>query len=608
MTDPSSKTADYLEQLLKTLSRQPGVYQMLNRSGEVIYVGKAKNLRNRVKSYFHSRQQSVKTRLLVRNIADIQVTVTNSEVEALLLENNLIKKYRPRYNVVFRDDKSYPYIYLSRGEYPRLTLHRGARKRKGDYFGPFPNSGAARESLSLVQKVFRVRQCEDSYFANRSRPCLQYQIKRCSAPCVKAISADDYGRDVDLTRKFYQGKNEEVIAGLQQKMDRAATELRYEEAAGYRDQIRQLRKVLQRQVISGRAGDLDVIAVASSAGTFSIFVLFVRQGQIQGSKAFYPKAPGGSDEADVLSAFLPFYYLSDRPMPEEIITSLALDSSISLEQALTSHAGHKVRLTSRVRGQRGDWLALAAKNVGNSLRTRLNTQNNAMQRLDKLGKALSLDTPPARIECFDISHHRGEATVASCVVFVDGVPRKPEYRLFNIEGVTRGDDYAAMEQALQRRYRRLVKEDAKLPDLILIDGGAGQLGRAEEVMQELELTHIPLLGVAKGADRKAGMEQLQLAGQAAPVFLEGDSEALHLIQHVRDESHRFAITRNRKKLGQARKTSTLEAIPGIGPKRRQQLLRHFGGLQEIGKASIADLAAIPGFSMAMAKAVYDHLH
>ncbi|MBI2379230.1 MAG: excinuclease ABC subunit UvrC [Gammaproteobacteria bacterium] len=595
---------------LKNLPHKPGVYRMLDTAGTVIYVGKARNLKKRVGSYFQKVHDNPKTRALVAAIAAMEFTVTNSETEALLLENNYIKALRPRYNIVLRDDKSYPYIHLSGGDYPRLSFHRGAKTGGGRYFGPYPSAGAVRSSLWQLQKLFRVRQCEDSFFANRSRPCLQYQIKRCTGPCVGLVSKEDYAEDVRLTSLFLEGKNQEILNALGERMEQCAKDLEFERAARYRDQLIALRRVQEVQSISQEDSELDIdaVAVLSAQGLVCVLVLYVRGGRVLGSKSFFPALPQDDSLEDVLTAFLPQYYLNREDLPREVVSTLAIEEAELLETALAELAGRRVRFASAVRGERLRWLQLARQNAETELAARLANRQNAEARLDALQEALNLDAPPARLECFDISHTQGELTVASCVVFEQGGPKKSDYRRFNIEGITPGDDYAAMHQALSRRYARLKAGEAAMPDILLIDGGANQLAQAETVLAELDIQGITLLGVAKGESRKPGLERLFMPGLADPILLPADSPALHLIQHIRDEAHRFAITGHRQRRAKARNHSSLEDIPGIGPKRRRELLKYFGGLQEVKKAGVEELAKAPGISAQLAQTIYDALH
>ena len=593
---------------LKTLTSRPGVYRMLDAQHDVLYVGKARNLKKRVSSYFRKTGLNAKTQALVGQIAGIEVTVTNTEGEALLLENNLIKQHQPRYNVLLRDDKSYPYIYLSTDqEFPRLSFHRGARRGKGRYFGPYPSSGAVRESLHLLQKLFRVRQCEDSFFRNRARPCLQYQIKRCTAPCVGHVSTADYAEDVRNTVMFLEGKSSTVIDGMVKKMERAAADLHYEQAAEIRDQIASLHRVQEKQYVSNERGDLDIVACATDRGHTCIQVFFVRRGRNLGNTVFFPKNPAESGSEDVLSAFLSQYYIG-REIPAELLLSHRPADSSLLREVLGEQAGHRVRLTTSVRGDRARWLRLARSNAEQALASWLNTRKGYAGRLRELQSALELPETPERMECFDISHTSGEATVASCVVFGTEGPLKSDYRRFNIEHIQPGDDYGAMEQALTRRYTRLMKGEGKLPDLLFIDGGKGQVSSAVSALEELQVTGVRIVGVAKGPERKPGLETLFIAGDGRAVHLPDNSPALHLIQQIRDEAHRFAITGHRQRRAKTRRTSALEGIPGVGPKRRQQLLKQFGGLQEVARAGVDDLVGVKGINRALAQQIYDAFH
>jgi excinuclease ABC subunit C len=590
------------------LPNRPGVYRMLDAAGKVIYVGKAGSLRRRVGSYFSKRHDSPKVARMVAQIADIEVTVTASEGEALILENSLIKSLRPRYNIMLRDDKSYPYIYLSKGEaFPRLAFHRGARKAPGRYFGPYPSAGAVRDSLALMQRIFPLRQCEDTVFRARTRPCLQYQIKRCTGPCVGLIGPDDYAVDVRHAELFLEGKNELVIGELAAQMSQAAALLDFERAARLRDQIGALRRVQEQQGIEGVDADVDVIACASRQGAACVEVLFIRGGRSVGTRSFFPRLADDAEPDSVLAAFLPQHYL-DGEVPAEIVLSHTVPDQDLLETALAQVSGHKVRLTAAVRGDRAKWLRLARTNAALVLGRRLASSASLRERYEALQEALGLDSLPQRLECFDISHTMGEAPVASCVVFDENGPAKGDYRRFNIEGVTGGDDYGAMAQAIERRYTRLQKGEGKFPDLLLIDGGAGQLGRVRAVLDELQVSGLAVLGVAKGETRRPGAETLLLLGREQPIFLPPDSPALHLIQHIRDEAHRFAIAGHRGRRQRARNHSPLEDIPQLGPKRRRLLLTRFGGLQELRRAGVDDLAQVPGISHGLAQTVYDALH
>jgi len=593
---------------LKTLTSCPGIYRMLDAEGSVLYVGKAGNLKKRVSSYFRKTGLNAKTRLLVEQVAGIEVTVTHTEVEALLLESNLIKQLRPRYNVLLRDDKSYPYIYLSsHQDFPRLCLHRGARRRKGRYFGPYPSAVSVRESLQLLQKLFRVRQCEDSFFANRSRPCLQYQIKRCTAPCVGLIGKDRYAADVAHTVMFLEGRSSQVIDGLVAEMEAASAVQDYEQAAIYRDQIASLRKVQEKQYISNERGDVDIVACVADKGAACIQVFYIRGGHNLGNAVFFPKVPLEIAAPEVLSSFLPQYYLG-KNVPPELLLSHSLEDGALLAEVLSAHAGRRVALRSSVRGDRAQWIKMALNNAVLALTARLNTRKGYSGRLQALTTTLGLDEMPERIECFDISHTSGESTVASCVVFGLEGPLKSDYRRFNIRDIQPGDDYGAMEQALTRRYTRLQKGEGKLPDILFIDGGKGQVSSACRALEELQITEVRIIGIAKGPGRKPGLETLHIPGQSSTITLASDSPALHLIQQIRDEAHRFAITGHRQRRAKTRGTSPLEQIPGIGPKRRQQLLRQLGGLREVARAGVDDLAGIKGINRYLAQQIYDAFH
>ncbi len=592
---------------LKTLTQQPGVYRMLDCDATILYVGKAKNLKKRVSSYFSRRGISPRIQQMIKQVANMEVTVTNTEAEALLLENNLIKEHRPKYNILLRDDKSYPYILLSGHEFPSLSFYRGAKKKKGEYFGPYASVGAVRETLSLLQKTFKVRQCSESEYRNRSRPCLQYQIERCTAPCVNMVSEKIYAKDVDYARKFLQGKSEQVINHLVGEMENASTNLEFEHAAKLRDQIDALRQVSQQQYVSDLSGDCDIITCKMRDALACVQVFQVRNKMNLGNKCFFPKTPAHYNEHELLHYFIGQYYLHRRP-PEEIITAIEPAESELLAEMLSNQREAKVKLTFSVRGKRARWLEFANKNVVTAFESRLASQAGMEQRFTALEETFKLTGPIQRMECFDISHTSGELTVASCVVFDRGGPRKSEYRKFNIEGITPGDDYAAMLQALTRRYTRLQKGEGKLPDILFIDGGKGQLTQAGQVMKDLQVTDVLVVGVAKGVERRPGMEQLFILGDKQPIHLGGDSLALHLIQQIRDEAHRFAITSHRKRRHKSRKMSTLEGIAGLGPKRRQSLLKHFGGLRGIERASEQELAKVSGISKQLAQSIHEILH
>ena len=594
--------------LVDNLPTTSGIYRMLDKDGKVLYVGKARNLRKRVRSYFRSSGLSTRIQLLLQQIEDIDVTVTHTESEALLLENNLIKSLLPRFNILLRDDKSYPYIYLSTDHaFPRLSFYRGARHGKGQYFGPYPSTSAVRESLNILQKVFLIRQCEDSYYQNRSRPCLQHQIKRCSAPCVGLISEADYQQDVRLAAMFLAGKSTELIDQLAANMDRAAEALDYESAVVIRDRIAKLRRVQEKQYISGDHGDADIVAVTVKSGMACVYVSFVRGGRSLGGKALFPKIVKENSKTDVMAAFLPQYYLG-KTIPRHIYLNIEIEDTALLQQGFAEQAGHAITINSRCRGARQHWLRMAELNAEDSLRRRLSSASSLQQRFEVLQEALSLEAIPERIECFDISHTAGEATVASCVAFDINGPVKSDYRRFNIEDITPGDDYAAMKQVVSRRYRRLIEGEGRLPDVVLIDGGKGQLHVAEQVLDDLQIEGMLLIGVAKGKARKPGAERLFLSGKSDATILASSSPALHLIQQIRDEAHRFAITGHRQRRNKKRLTSPLEQIAGIGDKRRQALLKNFGGLQEVARAGVGDIARVSGISRALAQKIYDVFH
>jgi len=592
---------------LAQLPEGPGVYRLLDAQGTVLYVGKAKNLKRRVASYF-SRALNQRLLVMVGQVADIEVTVTRGEGEALLLESNLIKSLKPRFNVLLRDDKSYPFIRLSTQDaFPRLAFYRGPRKGPGRFFGPYPSAAAVRETLQLLQRIFPVRQCEDSFYRTRSRACLQYQIKRCTGPCVGLVSEAVYAQDVAHTTKFLEGRTDEVITELGVAMERAAAALEFERAAVLRDQVATLRRIQERQYVSGEGGDLDIIGCAQEGGQCCVQVFFIRGGRNLGNKAFFPLAPPDTQEGALLAGFLTQFYV-DKEVPGELICSAEPDDLDLLEAALAEHAGHRVQIRSRVRAERARWLEMARGNAAVALKSRLGSQAGYSLRLTALQEALALPDPPTRMECFDISHTMGERTVASCVVFDDAGPRKSDYRRFNIEGITPGDDYAAMHQALTRRYTRVQQGEYPVPDLVFIDGGRGQLGAVAGALQDLGLGTLTLVGVAKGPDRRPGTEQLWLLGQGTPVILPADSPALHLIAQIRDEAHRFAITGHRSRRAKARTASVLEEIGGIGPKRRQQLLQAFGGMRGLTSAGVEDIARVAGISRDLAQRVHDSFH
>lgn len=596
---------------LKNLTGKPGVYRMLDEANDVLYVGKAMNLKNRVSSYFRSTALDSKTLALVSRICDIEVTVTASETEALLLEQSLIKELKPPYNIVFRDDKSYPYIYLSSSdEYPRLAFHRGAKKSKGKYFGPFPSAYSVRDSLNILQKVFRVRQCEDTFFKNRSRPCLQYQINRCSGPCCDLVSKEEYADDVQHAVMFLEGKSNAVLEDYANKMDEASTALQFEKAAHYRDQVVHLRKIQEQQYVVGKQGDIDIMVAKKTPGGVCVLVMFIRGGRMLGNKNYFPSTRLNEDEAQILTAFIPQFYLSEtsgREIPKEIVVNARLGDKALFVEALSAKSQRKVTIADNVRGHRKRWINIAVSSAEQALGSHLANRNNIGKRFESLQEALQLDALPQRLECFDISHSSGEATVASCVVFDTNGPLKSDYRRFNIDGITPGDDYAAMSQALKRRYTRIKKGEGVLPDILFIDGGKGQLHEAEKIMEELQIIGVTLVGVAKGPTRKAGLESL-FVSEGAEIHLPPDNPGLHLIQHIRDESHRFAITAHRNRRGKKRTKSILETINGVGPKRRRALLRHFGGSKQVQGASMDELARVESISEKLAEHIYATLH
>lgn len=595
---------------LATCSGRPGVYRMFDEAGRLLYVGKAANLRKRLASYFRKTGQAPKTAALVARIAQVETTIVANETEALLLEQTLIKQWRPPYNILLRDDKSYPYVLLSDGDYPRLGIHRGAKKDKGRYFGPYPSAVAIRESLSLLQKTFLVRQCEDSYFRNRSRPCLQYQIKRCKGPCVGLVEPQEYAEDVRRSVMFLEGRSNALADELSAAMEQAAAGLEFERAAELRDQIALLRRVQDQQSMESGSGDVDVVAAIVNPGGACVHLISVRGGRVLGSKNFFPQVGIEEEGGAVLAAFLAQHYLSshERDLPGELIVNQTHEDLPTVAAAIAELRGREIVISHRVRGTRSRWQQLAVTNAEQALGARLANRQHVAARFEALAEALDLDEPPQRLECYDISHSSGEATVASCVVFGPEGPLKSDYRRYNIEGVTAGDDYAAMHQALTRRFSRLKDGEGKLPDILLVDGGKGQMAMAREVLQELAVPELILLGVAKGVTRKPGLETLYLNDAEHEFTLPADSPALHLIQQIRDEAHRFAITGHRARRGKARRTSSLEDVPGIGPKRRRELLKHFGGLQELSRASIEEIAKAPGISKKLAELIYAVLH
>ncbi len=616
-TSNGENQLEQLKAVLKTLPGKPGVYQFFEKSGAVIYVGKAGSLKKRVSSYFSKSAQSPKTRALVANIYSIEFTITRNETEALLLENNLIKSLKPKYNILLRDDKSYPSIFLStQQDFPRLALHRGPKREKGRYFGPYPNAASARNTLSLLQKVFPVRQCENSFYNNRSRPCLQYQIKRCTAPCVGLISKEQYHESVENAILFLEGKENAAIDQLVNRMETASEALDFEAAALFRDQVTYLRRTQDKQYISGEAGDYDVIASLIKNNQACIGVFYIRNGRNLGNKNLFPKNTGHATHQDVLTAFISQHYLNEtgeqRDIPSNILLSESIEDIDLLATALSRLKEKKVIIHCPQRGDKKHWVELAESNAEIALDIHLSDKTNILKRFEALQDTLELDNLPQRVECFDISHTQGEATVASCVVFDTNGPVKSDYRRFNIENITPGDDYAAIKQALERRYKKIREGEALLPDILFVDGGKGQVTQAKSVLQALQIPDVLIIGIAKGPDRKPGLETLIIsrleAGDDQIVNLSSDSPALHLIQNVRDEAHRFAITGHRQRRAKARSKSVLEEIEGLGAKRRQQLLKQFGGLQEVVRAGVEDIARIKGISKQLAQRIYDALH
>ena len=590
----------------RRLTTAPGVYRMFDAADGVLYVGKAASLRYRVASYFTRSVQSARIASMVAQIARIEVIATRTASEALVLENQLIKSLKPRYNVLLRDDKSYPYIVLTQESWPRIAFHRGPRRLTGRYFGPYPSVGSLRETLNLMQKLFRLRTCEDSVFRNRSRPCLQHQIGRCSAPCVGFIEPRRYADSVRQAGLFLEGRSDVLTKELSASMEQASAALAFEEAARLRDLVAAIRNVQARQYVDGEAVEMDVLACEMSQGIACVLLLAFRNGMNHGTRAFFPKLNGATGEDEVLAAFVAQYYPEQSP-PREIVLSHALDDRELLEAALSEQAGRKVEIKANVRGDRARYLDLARRNAALTLAQQIGSSASQRARVESLQELLGMNAPPKRMECFDISHTMGEATVASCVVFDAEGAVRGQYRRYNISGITPGDDYAAMRQALERRFRGAEAGDAILPDLLLIDGGQGQLAQAMDVLHELGVHGVELLGVAKGEERRAGDETL-IRPDGTMLRPGAESPALQLIQQLRDESHRFAITGHRGRRQKTRDTSTLEDIPGIGPRRRASLLRHFGGLAGLKNAGVEDIARTYGIDAALATRIYAALH
>jgi len=604
------------KKFLISITSRPGVYCMKNCENKIIYVGKAKNLKKRISSYFNNASsQPIKTRVMVKQIVDINITVTQTENEALVLENKLIKEYKPKYNIIFRDDKSYPYIFLSTNhDYPRFLYHRGSLKGEGKYFGPFPSAGAVKKTLNIIQKLFLIRSCEDSVFSNRSRPCLQYQIKRCSAPCVNYISKNDYSYDIKNAKLFIEGRKEKVIKELTEPMQTASDNLDYEKAAKLRDQIRSIREIQEKQFIGSDNDNFDIIVCVKNNHHFSVQLSSIRLGLNLGDRKYYPRNTEGQTESALIEAFLGHFYLTststikNKETPLEILLSHEIKNKSILEDVLYEKFQRKIKIKYRLRSRKSKWIEMAKENALLDLKKKLAIDENLNKRYVALQELLKFEQTIEKMECFDISHIQGESTIASCVVFGQNGAIKENYRKFNIENIKKGDDYAAMSQVVRRRYTRVVKENTTLPDLIIIDGGKGQVNAAKKELDELQLSNIPVLGVAKGPSRKPGAEHLILSGNRSEIYCDSTSPALHLIQHIRDEAHRFAVITHRQKRKKKRIRSFLEDIEGIGTKRKQMLIKHFGGLQGISKAGINDLSNVNGINKNLAKKIYETIH
>ncbi|CAK0774971.1 UvrABC system protein C [Gammaproteobacteria bacterium] len=609
MNDPAISTSDFdYAVLLREMPHRPGVYRMLDTTGTVLYVGKARDLKLRLASYFRSNLDSPKTCAMVARIHQVEVTLTRNETEALVLENQLIKAYQPRYNLLLRDDKGYLYIHLSQHEFPRIALYRGIRRIAGNYFGPYSSAGAIRETLSILRKLFRLRPCEDSFFAHRTRPCLQHQIGRCAAPCVGLVDRASYAREVRHAVLFLEGKNFQVVEELAVRMEQAACALDFEQAITHRDRIASLRRVQDQQLIDGACIDIDIIACVMRADTACVVVLCLRGGYHRGHRSYFPRLPAELKPTEVLAAFLPQYYLGREDIPEEILLNDSIDEKASLEEVFSALRGQQVTITMGTRSARAGALTMAIANAEQALTLRLATHANLAARFQALGEALGLPKIPDRLECLDVSHTQGEATVAACVVFDQEGPMKSNYRRFNIEGIIPGDDCAALYIALTRRYRRLERGEAPLPQVLFIDGGKGQLIQGQRVLAKFNIEGITLVGVAKGPNRTPGLERLFLVNREDPLCLPSSSPALLLIRQIRDEAHRFAITGHRQRRAKARTNSVLEDIPGLGPQRRHKILSHFGGLREVVNAGVEDLVRVPGINQILAKRIYDILH
>ncbi|NNE38177.1 MAG: excinuclease ABC subunit UvrC [Gammaproteobacteria bacterium] len=603
-----------LKKFAKTLPDKPGIYQMINSSGKVIYVGKAKNLKNRVLSYFNVTQESPKTLAMINKVSDINFVVTNSEPDALLLESNLIKELRPRYNITFRDDKSYPYLYLtSKSDYPRLSFYRGSRKGPGRYFGPYPNAGASRRTLNIVQKLFKLRQCDDAFFKHRNRPCLQYQIDRCSAPCVNLISKKDYAKDIQLATLFMEGKNEKVMDSLTTQMESDAADLEYEKAAKIRNQISLLRTFNESQHIISDKGEADYIACSIESGLACVQVFIIRGGRNLGNKIFFPALKLQQQHEEVIAAFIKQHYLRANEyfdVPGQIYTSHIPDDLESIKSILSiKHAEKKIKFSFRPKGERAKIMELAQHNAALAINHKLSKKIKYQAQLEALSSILDCEETVQRIECFDISHHSGKGTMGSGVAFGASGAIKSDYRKYTLKDITPGDDYQAMEQVLRRHFLNIQKQDRPLPDVVLIDGGKGQLSKINSVFNELQLVeNIKLLGIAKGPGRKPGLEKLYVPGNKSALNLDKDPSVLLLLQEIRDEAHRFAISGHRKKINRELTRTPLDEIKGIGKTRKQRLILHFGGLQGIKSASVDDIVKVPGISKDLAEKIYTRLH
>jgi excinuclease ABC subunit C len=599
-----------IKTFLANLTNHPGIYQMLDEDGKVLYVGKAKNLKKRVTSYFNPAQQDLKTLALIKHVKSIDITITRSENEALILECNLIKKNKPRYNILFRDDKSYPYILITNEKpYPRIDFYRGALKKDGRYFGPYPSASAVRETIHLIQKVFQLRTCSDNFFTNRMRPCLHHQIGLCSGSCVGLLSEEEYQQNVYHAVLFLQGKNQLIVNNLIKQMEDAAKNHNFELAARIRDQLAKIREIQERQYVSSGKGDADILGLVTHGGVSCIQLLTIRAGRILGSRGYFPSVPSNSTNEEILTAFITQHYLGSfiQELPKEIIIDTKLTERDWLANGLSEIAKHKIIISNAVRGERRKWLEMAISSAQQSVNRQLLNKANTQERLLALQQTFALQKLPTRIECFDISHTMGEATVAACVVFDSNGLSKSDYRRFNISDITPGDDIGAMRSALLRRYKSAEQNENKLPDIVLIDGGLAQLHAAEKVFADLSIHQVILIGVAKGVARKPGFETLHIPGKD-PLHLAPDSLTLHLIQYIRDEAHRFAISGHRNRRAKIRRTSTLEAIPGIGAKRRRELLRYFGGIQALNRASLDELTKVPGISQSLAERIFEVLH